>query len=166
MELTWGGLVLVLLAGAVAWFWRDSLQVREHANRAAMEACARLSLQFLDGTVAFTRLRIARQGRGWVLLRWYVFDYTAHSIDRLQGFVSLRGAEVESVGFARQPVAAAAVRTHASDTESAASFTDGHPPAEAASSSAEAPNRKGVEDNILDLQAWRRHKSRSNERLN
>ena len=55
MELGWGALVLLVTAAAVVWFVQDSLAARERANAAAMEACQRLSLQFLDGTVAFAR---------------------------------------------------------------------------------------------------------------
>jgi hypothetical protein len=100
MELGWGALVLLLVAAAVVWFLQDSLAVRERANAAAMEACRRLSLQFLDGTVAFARLRFVRERGQLTLRRTYVFDYTANSIERRQGFVILVGRRVESVGYA------------------------------------------------------------------
>jgi len=100
MELGWGALALLCLAGLVAWFWQDSLGAREAANAAAMEACQRLSLQFLDGTVAFARLSLTRDAGRLKLRRTYVFDYTANSIERRQGFVVLAGAHVESVGYA------------------------------------------------------------------
>jgi Protein of unknown function (DUF3301) len=101
MQLTWGTLVFVLACALVVWFWRDSLLVRDRANTAAIEACTRLALQFLDGTVAFSKLRFVRDAGQLKLRRTYVFDYTAHSIERLQGFVVLLGTRVESVGFAR-----------------------------------------------------------------
>lgn len=100
MELGWGALVLLLLAAAVVWFVQDSLGARERANAAAMEACERLSLQFLDGTVAFARLAFARDRGQLAFRRTYVFDYTANSIERRQGFVILLGRRVESVGYA------------------------------------------------------------------
>lgn len=100
MELGWGALVLLLAAAAVIWFLQDSLAARERANDAAMEACRRLSLQFLDGTVAFTRLAFTRERGQLALRRTYVFDYTANSIERRQGFVILVGRRVESVGYA------------------------------------------------------------------
>jgi hypothetical protein len=100
MELGWGALVLLVVAAAIVWFMQDSLAAREQANAAAMEACQRLSLQFLDGTVAFARLSFARE-HGWLTFRrTYVFDYTANSIERRQGFVILVGRRVESVGYA------------------------------------------------------------------
>jgi hypothetical protein len=100
MELGWGALVLLVAAAAVIWFLQDSLGVRERANAAAMEACRRLSLQFLDGTVAFARLTFVRERGQLTLRRTYVFDYTANSIERRQGFVILVGRRVESVGYA------------------------------------------------------------------
>ncbi len=109
MTLTWGMLAGLCLAAGVAWFWHDSLGVRERANQAAMEACERLQLQFLDGTVAFARLWPARGMSGRLTLRrTYVFDYTADSIARRQGFVVLLGSRVETVGFANEPSLAAA----------------------------------------------------------
>jgi Protein of unknown function (DUF3301) len=102
MELGWTALVLLIIASAVAWFWQDSLAARERANAAAQEACERLSLQFLDGTVAFARLEVIR-GTGSVFdfRRTYVFDYTANSIERRQGFIVLTGRRIDTVGYAR-----------------------------------------------------------------
>lgn len=100
MELGWGALVLLVLAAAAIWFLQDSLAVRERANGAAMEACQRLSLQFLDGTVAFARLSFTRERGQLAIRRTYVFDYTANSIERRQGFVILVGRRIESVGYA------------------------------------------------------------------
>lgn len=102
MEFGWTALVFLILAAAVAWFWQDSLAARERANAAAMEACARLSLQFLDGTVAFARLQFVRGSTSaFTFRRTYVFDYTANSIERRQGFVVLTGRRVDTVGYAR-----------------------------------------------------------------
>jgi hypothetical protein len=91
MELGWTALAALILAAAIAWFWQDSLAARERANQAAMEACRRLSLQFLDDTVAFSRLEFIRGTDSlFALRRTYVFDYTANSIERRQGFVVRR----------------------------------------------------------------------------
>jgi hypothetical protein len=113
MEFGWPALTLLIAAGLLAWFWQDSLAARERANAAAIDACGRLSLQFLDGTVAFARLQMLRgKASPFVFRRTYVFDYTANSIERRQGFVIMTGRRVDSVGFARgeelqaKPVAA------------------------------------------------------------
>lgn len=103
MTLDWTTLALLCLAAAIAWFWQDSLAAREIANAAASEACRRLSLQFLDGTVAFTRLGFTRAAGGRLTLRrTYVFDYTANSIERRQGFVVVTGRRVETLGYAQE----------------------------------------------------------------
>lgn len=102
MTLSWTSLFLLCLAALGVWFWQNSLAARELANRAAMEACERLALQFLDGTVAFARLRIGRGQSGrLVLRRTYVFDYTANSIERRQGFVVVSERGVETIGYAQ-----------------------------------------------------------------
>jgi hypothetical protein len=101
MEAGWSVLAMIVLAAAIAWFWQTSLAARERANMAAAEACERLSLQLLDGTVAFARIALVRDRAGRLALqRTYVFDYTADSIARRQGFVVLLSQHVESVGYA------------------------------------------------------------------
>jgi hypothetical protein len=102
MMLDWTTLALLCFAAAVAWFWQDSLAAREVANAAANEACERLALQFLDGTVAFARVHFGRGMNGrLVLRRTYVFDYTANSIERRQGFIVVTARQVETIGYAQ-----------------------------------------------------------------
>lgn len=142
MELSWGLLTIVLLAAAVVWFWQDSLAARESANAAAKEACSRLSLQFLDGTVAFARVALVRDGGVLKLRRTYVFDYTATSIERRQGFVLLTGRRVESVGYAPGDAPdAALVRP-----ESAAPHSNAHDG-----------------NKVLDLRDWRERSDPKND---
>src|SRR6185503_14259614 len=136
MQLSWGLLMLLLLAAAAVWFWQDSLAARENANAAAKEACTRLGLQFLDGTVAFARLALVRVN-GWLQLRrTYVFDYTATSIERRQGFVLLTGRRVESIGYAPGDTQADAALAR---PESVAPRSNGH---------------EG-DDKVLQLRDWR-----------
>jgi hypothetical protein len=136
MQLGWGLLTMIVLAAAVLWFWQDSLAARESANAAAMEACRRLGLQFLDGTVAFARVALVREA-GWVKLRrTYVFDYTATSIERRQGFVLLTGHRVESVGYAP------------GETASDAGIVRAEPVAPHS-------NVHSAGGNVLDLRDWR-----------
>ena len=143
MELSWGLLAIVVLAAAVVWFWQDSLAARESANAAAKEACTRLSLQFLDGTVAFARAKLVRDRGALKLHRTYVFDYTATSIERRQGFVLLTGRRVESIGYAPgdAPLDAVSVRP-----ESAAPHSNG-----------DGGNK------VLDLRDWRERSRPEND---
>ena len=91
----------IIFAAALLWFWQNSLGTRERANFAAQGACERMGLQFLDGTVAFARISLGRTADTRLCLRrTYIFDYTAGSIERLQGFVLMLGQRVESIGFA------------------------------------------------------------------
>lgn len=145
MQLSWGLLALILLGAAVLWFWQDSLAARESANAAAKEACTRLGLQFLDGTVAFARIALVRVDGGFLQLRrTYVFDYTATSIERRQGFVLLTGRRVESIGYApgETHTDAALVRP-----ESVAPRSNGH----------------DGDKNVLQLSDWRERQRPENE---
>ena len=137
MQLGWTALVLMCVAAAGAWFWQDSLAAREAANDAAIDACRRLALQFLDGTVAFAGLSLIRGKNGRLgLKRTYVFDYTANSIERHQGFVVLAGRKVESIGYA----------THDDSFAQTAA-----PPA----SSQRDSDQPDPPSNVLDLNRWR-----------
>ena len=144
MEITWATVLFIVVAALIVWFWHDSLRVRDLANTAAIEACTRLGLQFLDGTVAFTHLRLVRDAGQLRLRRTYVFDYTAHSIERLQGFAVLLGMRVESVGFARDELQ----RTRPALIETPTSA-----PLEPSSTITNLDNSTGK---VLDLDDWRR----------
>ena len=146
MEITWGTIVFIALAAIITWFWQDSLRVRDRANTAAIEACTRLALQFLDGTVAFTHLRLVRDAGQLRLRRTYVFDYTAHSIERLQGFVIVLGMRVESVGFARDESQRAPPSAIGIDSTAPSSRT----------SSPISGSPDTASGKILDLDDWRR----------
>jgi len=135
-------LILGILAAILfVWFWQNSLGARERANRAAIEACNRMNLQFLDGTVAFARLGVARNEQGRInLRRIYIFDYTATSIERRQGFVVLLGMRIESIGFEPDaPLHRSPSRLPDHSTNQPSSTT---PPG----------------GNVLDLEAWRRRR--------
>lgn len=95
---------MMVVAGAVLaviWFWHASMAAREHANGAAREACDRLRLVMLDGTVAIARLWPRRDADGRLRLeRTYGFEYTDDGHRRLRGFVVTLGPRVISVGLA------------------------------------------------------------------
>lgn len=94
-----GAVLLALLAGV--WLWHSSMAAREKANEAAAEACRRLQLNLLDGTVALARLWPRRDERGQLTLeRTYAFEYSDDGRRRLEGFVVMLGRRVASVGLA------------------------------------------------------------------
>lgn len=97
--LNWSSLLVVAAALAVVGVWYESARAREAANRVAVDACRRRSLQFLDGTVALTVLR-PRLGRGGLRIeRTYVFDYAGEGGARSSGFIIMLGDELRHIGF-------------------------------------------------------------------
>jgi len=93
----WELAALALLLAA-AFLWVDSLRARERAVSAGREACARYGVQFLDETVAFTRLRLTRDPSGQLRLRrTYVFEFSETGDNRRQGSIVMLGARVEAM---------------------------------------------------------------------
>jgi hypothetical protein len=90
----WEALALVLIIAA-AFLWADSLKARERAVKAGRSACERYQLQFLDETVAFTRMRLARDEEGQVKIkRTYTFEFSDTGNNRRHGAIEMLGAEV------------------------------------------------------------------------
>ena len=56
------GAIVAIVAALL--LWTDSLRARERAVRAGRSACERYQLQFLDDTVSFARMRLARTADG------------------------------------------------------------------------------------------------------
>lgn len=99
----------ILLLGAAAWFWLDSLKAREAAVQAAREICAAEGLQLLDDTVTISGLKPARDDGGNITLqRSYQFEYSDTGDNRLQGSVVMHGHRMVLFNFGRR---LAAVRT-------------------------------------------------------
>jgi hypothetical protein len=93
-------LILGVVVGFVLLWWRANVEARDRANAAALDACRDAGVQLLDGTVAFQRFSASRDDEGrFALRRTYVFDYTDDGHSRRQGFVVLRGREVDIVGL-------------------------------------------------------------------
>lgn len=87
------GVTLLLVA-----LWLDSLRARERAVKAGRAACERYALQFLDDTVSFARLRLARDEEGRVrLCRTYTFEFSETGNNRRQGSIVMLGKELRDV---------------------------------------------------------------------
>ena len=85
--------LIVIVAGAL--LWADSLKARERAVRAGRAACERYQLQFLDDTVSFARLRLARNEDGEVRIRrTYTFEFSDTGNNRRHGAIVMLGGEV------------------------------------------------------------------------
>ena len=88
---------LLFLVGA-ALLWADSLRARERAVRAGRNACSRYSLQFLDDTVSFARMRLARDGEGRLkIARTYTFEFSDTGNNRRDGAIVMLGGDVQDL---------------------------------------------------------------------
>jgi len=93
----WELLAVGLVLAAVA-LWIDSLRAREHAVAAGRAACQRYGVQLLDETVAFARLRLARDADGRLRLRrTYLFEFTETGDNRRQDAIVMLGARLEDL---------------------------------------------------------------------
>ena len=91
-------LAVIVVALAAACLWFDSLRAREHAVAAGRAACARYGVQLLDETVAFTRLRLARDAQGRLRLRrTYAFEFSETGDNRRHGAIVILGARLEDL---------------------------------------------------------------------
>src|SRR5258706_4195944 len=91
-----GAAILLILAGI--FLWLDSLKARERAVIAGRSACERYSLQFLDETVAFARLRLARDEEGRVkIARTYTFEFSDTGNNRRHGAIVMLGSEIQDL---------------------------------------------------------------------
>jgi hypothetical protein len=88
-------IITILVFGAIAALWLDSIKVREAAVHAAKVACAVEGLQLLDDTVAIASLKPARDDKGHLRLqRAYDFEYSDTGDNRLKGSVVMLGRRV------------------------------------------------------------------------
>ena len=91
----WEAFVLLLLIVLATLLWADSLKARERAVRAGRSACERYQLQFLDDTVAFARVRLARDEDGQLRIkRTYTFEFSDTGNNRRHGAIVMLGGEV------------------------------------------------------------------------
>jgi hypothetical protein len=85
--------IAVIIVGA--FLWADSLRARERAVRAGRAACERYQLQFLDDTVSFARIRLARDEGGQLkIARTYTFEFSDTGNNRRHGAIVMLGGEV------------------------------------------------------------------------
>jgi uncharacterized protein DUF3301 len=83
---------------AAILLWTDSLRARERAVRAGRSACERYELQFLDDTVSFARMRLARNEDGELrIARTYTFEFSDTGNNRRQGAIVMLGGEVQDL---------------------------------------------------------------------
>jgi hypothetical protein len=97
------GAIILVLAGV--FLWLDSLRARERAVQAGRAACKRYDLQFLDETVSFTRLRLARGEDGNLKIRrTYTFEFSDTGNNRRHGAIVMLGGELQDLQLEPYPV--------------------------------------------------------------
>ena len=100
-----GEAIALAVLAAAALLWADSLRARERAVRAGRDACARYGLQFLDETVSFTRMRLARDDEGHVkIARTYTFEFSDTGNNRRDGAIVMLGGELQDLHLEPYPV--------------------------------------------------------------
>lgn len=87
---------------ALGWFWIDSMAARERAELAGKRACREEGVQFLDDTVAFSRLGFGREYGHLKLRRTYRFEFSDTGDNRLKGMVVMLGREVETLDLEKR----------------------------------------------------------------
>ena len=88
-------LLVALILLALLGFWWDSLGARQAAREAGRQVCSQKGLQFLDDTVAISRLRLQRHHDGYLAFyREYRFEYSLSGDERLRGRVEVLGRRV------------------------------------------------------------------------
>lgn len=93
----WEATALLLIAGSV-FLWIDSLRARERAVQAGRAACKRYDVQFLDETVSFAKLRLARDSEGHLkLARTYTFEFSETGNNRRHGAIAMLGHDVQDI---------------------------------------------------------------------
>jgi hypothetical protein len=98
-----GGAIILVIAGV--FLWLDSLRARERAVQAGRAACKRYDLQFLDETVSFTRLRLARGEDGNLKIRrTYTFEFSDTGNNRRHGAIVMLGGELQDLQLEPYPV--------------------------------------------------------------
>lgn len=95
----WETIAIILIIAGLA-FWMDSLRARERALAAGRGACERNSLQLLDATVQFAKLRLARDDAGRLRLkRTYTFEFSDTGDNRRHGAIIMLGGELQDMQF-------------------------------------------------------------------
>jgi hypothetical protein len=92
-------LTAILLLLSLGWFWLDSLRAREIALGICKAACEARGLQLLDQAVALRRLGLSWRGDGIRIRRVYRFDYSEEGVGRNNGYLVLRGIDLDDLSF-------------------------------------------------------------------
>lgn len=89
---------ILLCFALIGWLWWDSQQCRMIATQAAIAACNKENLQFLDGTVHLRKYWPIRTSKyALQLCRLYFFEYSDDGSHRSAGRLVLIGQKIFEV---------------------------------------------------------------------
>ena len=98
-------LTAIIVIVAAILLWVDSLRARERAVEAGRSACRRYELQFLDDTVSFARIRLARNEDGELrIARTYTFEFSDTGNNRRHGAIVMLGDELQDLRLEPYPM--------------------------------------------------------------
>jgi len=89
--LTFLGILLLLF---IIWFWLDSARAREIATGICQYGCEQRGVQFLDQTVALSRIGIHWTSYGIRFKRLFRFDFSEEGVGRRSGYIHLVGIQM------------------------------------------------------------------------
>ena len=100
----WEVTAIIVIVAAIL-LWVDSLRARERAVEAGRSACRRYELQFLDDTVSFARIRLARNEDGELrIARTYTFEFSDTGNNRRHGAIVMLGDELQDLHLEPYPM--------------------------------------------------------------
>ena len=85
----------ILLIAVLVWFWLDSARAREIATGICETACRQRQLQFLDQTVALSRIGPRWTNQGIRVRRVFRFDYSEQGFGRRSGHITMLGTAMD-----------------------------------------------------------------------
>jgi len=93
-------LLVIAIPVALVLLWWNGARARELAIAHARRSCRERQLQFLDQSVALSRMRIVRNGTGSACFeRQYRFEFTDHADYRDIATVKMLGHALAKVDF-------------------------------------------------------------------
>ena len=94
--MTFFDLITIATLLLVGWYFFNAMRTREMATAIARSYCKRSGIQFLDGTVSLSGVRIVLHGGKFNFRRCYEFHYSAADNTRNIGAIIMIGSEVVS----------------------------------------------------------------------
>ena len=89
--------VLLSIFLGLAWLWLDGARARELAIGLAKVYCEKHDLQFLDETVALSRMAPRWTNEGIRIRRMFRFDFSLEGVGRRTGYVLMLGTRLETI---------------------------------------------------------------------